>query len=50
MNYKERENLKKHIEADLKLLAEESWNMNIANKIGNVLKKLEDIQLEGYDD
>ncbi len=50
MNINERENLKKKIEADLLLLAEESWDIEVSSKISLVHSNLINIDLEGYDD
>jgi hypothetical protein len=49
MNINERERLKKHIEADLYLLIEESWDCYVREKLKEALDKLEEINLEGYD-
>lgn len=50
MNYKERQYLKKKIEIDLELLAEESWQIDIQQKLYKILENLKDIYLEGYED
>jgi len=50
MNNNERENLKKKITADLELLMKESWDIDVKNKLRELLDNLEKIHLEGYDD
>lgn len=50
MNANERQNLKDRIEADLKLLINESWHNNVVNKLEEALNILQSVWLEGYDD
>ncbi len=50
MDYKDREELKKRIEIDLVLLIKYSWNIDIINKLEDILTKLQELNLEGYDD
>jgi len=50
MNSNERENLKRKIEADLELLAGESWSVFVTEELEKVLSQLKNIRLEGYDD
>jgi hypothetical protein len=50
MNYKQRENLKRKVEADLQLLIDESWLIDVEDKLKNILEELKQTTLEGYDD